>query len=619
MSHRFGETDRWLLAEGTHAELYRALGAQPSADGLGTTFGVWAPNAASVAVIGGFNGWDAGNGHMQHVGGGVWTATIAAAHPGEVYRYCITAQDGRTFEKSDPFALSAEEPPATASVIWHPGAYAWTDVEWVARRAQRQGLDQAISVYEVHLGSWRYEPDGYRGIAEQLPRYVADAGFSHVELLPIMEHPFYGSWGYQTSGYFAPTARYGSPDDLMYLIDCFHQQGVGVILDWVPSHFVGDSSFLADFDGTHLYDHADPRLGVHPDWGSLIFNYDRPEVAAFLLSSACYWLDVFHADGLRVDAVSSMLFRDYSRTDGEWIPNKYGGRENLGAIEFLRLLNEVAHERFPGTIMCAEESAAWPGVTKPVSEGGLGFDLKWDLGWMHDTLEYLAHDPIYRRYHHHDLTFRSIYAESEHFILPLSHDEVVHGKGSLLAKMPGDEWQKRANLRMLLAYQWATPGKKLLFMGGEFGAHREWDHESELDWGLLASADHSGFLSLVTDLNFWYRSEPALGADDAAGMEWIIADDSQNSAYVFVRHGGGGSPTLHVFNATPVPRYDYRFGVPLPGVWHEVLNTDAPVYGGSGVVNGLRESEPIPSHGKEHSIAVTLAPLSGAMWTLHGS
>ncbi len=507
--------------------------------------------------------------------------------------------------------FASEEPPRTASRIWDL-AYDWGDGDWMESRAVRNAHDAPISIYEVHLGSWRYEPGGYRALAHQLADHLDATGFTHVELLPVMEHPFYGSWGYQTLGYFAPTARYGTPQDLMYLIDLLHQRGHGVLLDWVPSHFPTDAHGLARFDGTHLYEHADPRLGFHPDWESAIFNYDRHEVRSFLLSSARFWLERYHADGLRVDAVASMLYRDYSRKAGEWIPNQYGGNENLGAIDFLQEMNRRVYLHHPDVLTVAEESTAWPGVSKPTDGGGLGFGFKWDMGWMNDTLDYFGEDPVHRRHHHGQLTFRMIYAFDENFVLPLSHDEVVHGKGSLLSRQPGDRWQQLAGLRLLYGYQYGLPGKKLLFMGDELAMEDEWNHEQELPWGLLAEAGHAGVAAWVGRLNELYRAEPALHRvdSDPAGFSWLIGDDADNSVLAFLRHAPGERSVLVVGNFTPVPRSAYRIGVPHAGTWVELANGDDPAFGGSGLLNGSVETDDVTAHGHETSLTITVPPLA---------
>ncbi len=610
------DDDRWSFNGGTHTSLYDVLGAH--FDGDATTFRVWAPSARRIEVVGDFNSWTDGWA-LNPDKSGVWSGSIPDIGLGDTYKYRIVPADGGLpHDKADPFAFRAEEPPATGSVVWELD-YKWNDSEWMESRAGKNAIDAPISIYEVHLGSWRYEPGGYRAMAHQLADYVKEMGFTHVELLPVMEHPFYGSWGYQTTSYFAPTARYGTPQDLMYLIDHLHQNDVGVILDWVPSHFPGDAHGLATFDGTHLYEHADPKMGYHPDWDSLIFNYDRYEVRSFLLSSALFWLDKYHADGIRVDAVASMLYRDYSRKEGEWIPNEFGGRENLGAISLLKLINRAAYARHPDIQMYAEESTAFPMVTRPTDIGGIGFGQKWDMGWMNDTLAYIARDPVHRSYHHSVLSFRMVYAFNENFTLPLSHDEVVHGKGSLLTKQPGDRWQQLAGLRLLYAYQWAQPGKKLLFMGGEFAVPDEWNHEKELNWALLQYDEHRGVSRWVSDLNEMMRNQPALHQQDNEpdGFQWVVGDDDANSVFAFIRHGREGSPVLFVANFTPVPRQDYRLGVPAAGDWIEVLNGDNGRYGGSGVLNeGNLATEAVPSHGFANSIRITVPPLTGAFFAL---
>jgi len=533
-----------------------------------------------------------------------------------LYKYHVVSRHGHVLEKADPLAFATEVPPRSASVVGDL-EYTWNDRAWMERRAERNALDAPMAIYEVHLGSWRRGENGrwltYRELAPLLADHVSHMGFTHVEFLPVMEHPFYGSWGYQTTSYFAPTARYGHPQDFMYLIDVLHQNGIGVILDWVPSHFATDGHGLGLFDGSHLYEHADPRQGYHPDWGSFIFNYGRHEVRSFLLSSALFWLDRYHADGLRVDAVASMLYLDYSRREGEWVPNPYGGRENLDATGFLRQLNEAVYRHFPGVQTIAEESTAWPMVSRPTSAGGLGFGLKWDMGWMHDTLQYMAREPIHRKYHHNQLTFRLLYAFHENFVLPLSHDEVVHGKGSLLGKMPGDDWQKFANLRLLYGYMYGMAGKKLLFMGSELAPWGEWDHEKSLDWHLLEYAPHRGVLQWVRDLNRVYRGERALHELDCdpAGFQWVEPNDADSSVLAFLRSGRSpGEWVLVVGNFTPVVRGGYRVGVPRPGFWRELLNSDAREYGGSGVGNlGGVEAQPIPAHGLPYSLPLTLPPL----------
>ena len=610
------DDDRWSFNGGTHTSIYDVLGAH--VDGDATIFRVWAPAAHRVEVVGDFNGWTDGWA-LSPDQSGIWSGRIPGGGIGDEYKYRIVPADGGPpHDKADPVAFLSEEPPRTASVVWNLD-YEWSDGNWMSERGSHNALDAPISIYELHLGSWRYEPGGYRAIAHQLADYAGELGFTHVELLPVMEHPFYGSWGYQCTGYFAPTARYGTPQDLMYLIDHLHQNDIGVILDWVPSHFPKDEHGLAWFDGTHLYEHADPQVGYHPDWDSLIFNYDRYEVRSFLLSSALFWLDKYHADGIRVDAVASMLYRDYSRNEGEWIPNEFGGRENLGAISLLKLVNRAAYARHPDIQMYAEESTAFPMVTHPTDHGGLGFGQKWDMGWMNDTLAYVAKDPVHRSFHHSELSFRMVYAFNENFTLPLSHDEVVHGKGSLLGRQPGDRWQQFAGLRLLYAYQWAQPGKKLLFMGGEFGVPEEWNHETELDWALLQSEEHAGISRWVTDLNALMKATPALHQQDnePAGFQWVIGDDAANSVFAFIRYGREGSPLLFVANFTPVPRQGYRLGVPQPGNWTEALNGDDLRYGGSGVLNlGLISTDEVPSHGFDNSIEITVPPLTGVFLTL---
>ena len=609
LGREFTSDDAWSFNGGTHIAAYEVLGAHRAGEAV--SFRVWAPGAQSVHVIGDFNDWRTDSDFaLDPDPSGVWRAAFAV-EPLQRYKYRIQPAEGSAFDKADPYGFAFEEPPRTASIVTDLD-YEWGDDDWMAGRGSRLDLDAAVSVYELHLGSWRYEPGGYRAIAKQLIDYIAETGFTHVELLPVTEHPFYGSWGYQTTGYFAPTARYGNPVDFMAMIDLLHQAGIGVILDWVPSHFPTDAHGLGTFDGTHLYEHADPRMGFHPDWNSCIFNYDRNEVRSFLLSSAHFWVKQYHIDAIRVDAVASMLYRDYSRAEGEWIPNEHGGNENLGAVSFLQELNRSLYQEHPGIQVIAEESTAWGGVTTPVDAGGLGFGYKWDMGWMHDTLEYLGREPIHRRYHHGELTFRTVYQYSENFLVPLSHDEVVHGKGSLLAKMPGDEWQKRANLRLLLGYQWTVPGKKLLFMGSEFGVAGEWNHESELDWASLADPGKARLKDFVADLNRLYRSHPALYRGDCRddGFAWIIGDDASNSVYAFLRSAPDAEPALVVANFTPVPHHNYRVGVPLAGSWSAVLDSDSVAYGGSGVTNNDRSTDPLPSHGHDQSVEVTLGPLA---------
>jgi 1,4-alpha-glucan branching enzyme len=586
----------------------------------GTYFAVWAPNARKVAVIGDFNGWDRASHPLRGKGdSGIWEGFIPGVGQGTKYKYWVQSNHaGYAVEKADPFAVHAEKPPQTASIVW-PRDYEWGDAEWMTSRANNDALSRPMSVYEVHIGSWRRVPEdnsrwlSYRELAPELADYVSRMGYTHVELMPVMEHPFFGSWGYQVTGFFAPSSRYGTPQDFAYLVDYLHQRGIGVILDWVPSHFPSDEHGLAYFDGTHLFEHADPRQGYHPDWGSYIFNYGRNEVRSFLMSSGLYWLEQFHADGLRVDAVASMLYLDYSRKAGEWVPNKYGGRENLDAVSFLRRFNEEAYRAAPGIQMIAEESTAWPGVSRPTYLGGLGFGLKWDMGWMHDTLKYMQHDPVHRKYHHGELTFRMIYAFTENFMLALSHDECVHGKGSLISRMPGDDWQKAANLRLLLAYMYAQPGKKLLFMGGEFGQWKEWDHDSSLSWEALDSPFHQGIQRLSADLNVLYRDEPSLHELDLdwQGFEWVDANDAEGSALSWIRNDRQGEPVVIACNFTPVPRHNYRVGVSRKGAWRELLNTDAEVYGGGGQGNmGSVATAPVPIHGRPYSLNLTLPPLA---------
>ena len=621
--------DLHLLGEGTHYRVYDKLGAHAATlDGVdGVIFAVWAPNAKRVSVVGDWNGWDGRIHPMRlHPGNGVWELFLPGVAEGARYKFEILSGSGAPLAlKSDPYAFGFEpDEPRTASVVERLDGYAWGDGAWLAERGRRQALDAPMSVYEVHLGSWRHVPEeghrslDYRHAAEQLADYVTELGFTHVELLPVMEHPFYASWGYQTLGYYAPTRRFGRPHDFMAFVDHLHARGIGVLLDWVPAHFPRDPHGLAYFDGTHLYEHADPREREHPDWGTRVFNYGRREVANFLIGNALFWLERYHADGLRVDAVASMIYRDYSRKAGEWVPNVFGGRENLEAIAFLKRLNEVVYGTHPGAVTVAEESTAWPMVSRPVHLGGLGFGLKWNMGWMHDVLEYLRHEPVHRKYHHNQLTFGMLYAWSENFVLPLSHDEVVHGKGSLLAKMPGDDWQRFANLRLLYAFMWAYPGKKLLFMGGEFGQSAEWNHDQSLDWHLLGMGPyHRGLQRLVADLNRLYRADPSLHQQDCepAGFAWMDCSDAQQSVVAFARFARDqGRLTLCVCNFTPVPRHGYRVGVPLPGLYREALNSDSGFYGGSDVGNGGGvHSNPLPWHGQPHSVLLSLPPL-GAVW-----
>jgi 1,4-alpha-glucan branching enzyme len=622
--------DLYLFNEGSHFRLHEKLGAHlMTVDGTeGTYFAVWAPDAKLVTVMGDFNGWDRASAPLRPKGeAGIWEGFVPGVRKGAVYKYHIASRYKRyTVEKADPFAVHSETPPKTASVVWDLD-YDWGDQDWMAGRGRQNALDSPIAIYEVHLGSWMRaaeeggRPLSYREIAPRLADHVKRMGFTHVEFLPVMEHPFYGSWGYQTTGYFAPTSRYGTPQEFMYLIDYLHQQGIGVILDWVPSHFPKDEHGLGYFDGTHLYEHSDPRKGLHPDWDSLIFNYGRKEVQSFLISSALFWLDKYHADGLRVDAVASLLYLDYSRKEGEWIPNEYGGRENLEAHAFLRRLNEEVYRSHPDVQTIAEESTAWPMVSRPTYVGGLGFGLKWDMGWMHDTLQYMSRDPVHRRHHHNELSFRMVYAFTENFALPLSHDEVVHGKGSLLGRMPGDDWQRFANLRLLLAYMYAQPGKKLLFMGDEFGQWHEWNHDESLQWDLAQYDRHAGLQRLVEDLNRLYRSEPALHEldCDGAGFEWIDCNDAEHSVLSFLRRSRSGQEIAAVCNFTPVPRQSYRIGVPRGGLWREILNSDSKDYWGSGQGNlgGVRAA-PAGYRGRRYSLSLTLPPLAAVFLKTEG-
>ncbi|MGA1073961.1 MAG: 1,4-alpha-glucan branching protein GlgB [Ilumatobacteraceae bacterium] len=622
MTAAIPDLDLHLFAEGTHRRLYEQLGAQPG-DG-GCRFAVWAPSARAVHLVSDVDDW-AGETELHPNGSsGVWSGWLDGAGVGTTYRFRITGPDGSRVDKSDPVGAAHHGAPSIDSYVADL-SYEWGDGDWMATRHERNALDAPMSIYEVHLGSWgRTVVEGkrfptYRDLAIPLAEHCAAHGFTHVEFLPLMEHPFYGSWGYQTTGYFAPTARYGTPQDLMAMVDILHQRGIGVIFDWVPSHFPTDEHGLARFDGTHLYEHADPRQGYHPDWNSAIFNYGRNEVRSFLTSSAMCWLDRFHADGLRVDAVASMLYLDYSRQAGEWIPNRYGGRENLEAIDFMRGLNEAVYGEYPDVVTHAEESTAWPGVSRPTYLGGLGFGGKWDMGWMHDTLQYLQRDPIHRSWHHGEITFRSVYMGSEHYVLPLSHDEVVHGKGSLLTKMPGDDWQQFANLRLLYAMQWFQPGKKLLFMGAELATRAEWNHDGTLDWSLHDVPMHAGVRSALTELNRLYRGEPALHRGDTGvdghgpGMEWVEAHDSGRSVFAWLRTDptGGSRPVLVVVNATPSPQWHYRLGVPTTGRWEELFNSDATEFGGSGMGNfGGVDAHPLDSHGRHQSVVIDLPPLS---------
>ena len=615
--------DLYLFNEGSHFRLYDKLGARvvTHAGTSGTYFAVWAPNGEQVSVIGDFNGWDKRSHRLSPKGqSGIWEGFFPGVAKGTLFKYHIVSRfHGYRVDKADPFSIFNETPPKTASIVWDLD-YHWGDHEWMASRRQHNALDKPMATYEMHVGSWRRvlaegnRSLSYRELATQLADYLQQMGYTHVEFLPVMDHPFFGSWGYQITGYFAPSGNYGTPQDFMHLIDSLHQRGIGVILDWVPSHFPTDEHGLAFFDGSHLYEHADARQGYHPEWKSYIFNYGRTEVQSFLISNAIFWLDRYHADGLRVDAVASMLYLDYARKEGEWIPNRYGGRENIEAINFLRRMNEEVYKYRSDVQTIAEESTAWPMVSRPNYVGGLGFGLKWDMGWMHDTLEYMSKDPLFRRYHHHKLTFRMIYAFHENFVLPLSHDEVVYGKSSLIGKMPGDEWQKFANLRALFGYMYAQPAKKLLFMGGEFGQWREWVHDSSLDWDLLDYPLHAGLQRWVEDLNRLYRSEPALHELDCdpAGFEWIDCNDADSSVLSLIRKAKSSSAIMLVLcNFTPVPRYSYRVGTPRGGQWQEILNSDAARYGGSNMGNlGGAETAPIGLHGRPYSLTLTLPPLS---------
>jgi 1,4-alpha-glucan branching enzyme len=609
--------DLYFFREGTHSRLYERLGCHVQR--RGARFAVWAPNAQAVSVVGDWNGWRADPDVLQPRAdaSGIWEGEAASAEPGHRYKFRISSRhNGYVVDKADPFALRSEPPPGTASVVWSL-EHDWRDAGWMAERHARNALDSPMAIYEVHLGSWRRRDGqfmGYRELAHELAAYVGRMGFTHVELMPITEHPFYGSWGYQTTGYFAPTARYGTPQDFMYFVDHLHREGIGVLLDWVPSHFPNDEHGLAFFDGTHLYEHADPRQGFHPEWQSGIFNYGRHEVRSFLISSGLFWLDRYHIDGLRVDAVASMLYLDYARQPGEWVPNRHGGRENLEAVEFLQVLNREVYRRFPDTLTIAEESTAWPNVSRPTDMGGLGFGMKWNMGWMHDTLKYMREEPVHRRHHHGTLTFSMVYAYNENFVLPLSHDEVVYGKGSLLGKMPGDTWQQFANLRALYGYMWAHPGKKLLFMGGEFGQRREWSHEGELEWWVTDHEGHAGVQRFMTQLNRVYRDQPALWQADFGpeGFEWVVVDDAEHSVFAFIRKPRqGGRPLLVVCNLTPVPRTNYRVGVSWPGLWREILNSDATEFGGSGWGNlGAVHTDPVRAHGRLQAVHLSLPPLS---------
>lgn len=615
--------DIHLFKSGKHYKLYEKMGSRMATHNgqEGAYFAVWAPNARAVSVIGNFNHWTRDQ-HVLHARwdqSGIWEGFFPDIKHGEAYKYAIDSNNGQQLDKSDPFATFCETPPKTASIIWQ-AKYEWKDQAWLEERKRQVGKPKPYSVYEVHFGSWRKKMDEggrsltYPEMAIELVNYVKDLGFTHVEFLPLMEHPFYGSWGYQLTGYYAPTSRYGSPEDFMYMVDCFHNAGIGVILDWVPSHFPGDAHGLFTFDGTYLYEHEDPRKGFHPDWKSYIFNYGRNEVRSFLISNALYWIDKFHIDGLRVDAVASMLYLDYSRKAGEWIPNQYGGNENIEAITFLKEMNEVVYGQFPDAITIAEESTSWPGVSRPTYLGGLGFGQKWMMGWMHDTLSYFKHDAVHRKYHQNEITFSIMYAFTENFMLPLSHDEVVHGKGSLLGRMPGDEWKRFANLRLLFSYMFTHPGSKLVFMGGEFGQSTEWNHEKSLDWHLLQYDPHRGVQKLMQDLNRLYRTEMALyqHAFDQKGFQWIDYGDRENSVIAYQRNGDAREDMLIVVcNFTPEVRYHYRIGVPYRGQWKEIFNSDDQQYSGSGVMNhGLLATSPVKYHGRDYSVSLTLPPLA---------
>ena len=616
-----GEMDTYLISEGRHENLWNVLGAHVKTytdelgETTGTAFAVWAPNARAVRVVGDFNYWDGSATAMRSLGAcGVWELFVPGVGVGARYKFEICHHDGSWKQKADPLARATEIPPATASVVTDE-FHQWQDQEWMEQRPQRDPHNSPMSIYEVHVGSWR-QGLGYRGLADELIPYLKETGFTHVEFMPVAEHPFGGSWGYQVSSYYAPTARFGTPDDFRYLVDQLHQAGIGVILDWVPAHFPKDDFALARFDGTPLYEDPDPLRGEHPDWGTYVFNFGRREVRNFLVANALYWLEEFHVDGLRVDAVASMLYLDYSRNDGQWRPNQYGGRENLEAISFLQEANATAYRKHPGIIMCAEESTAWPGVTSPTEQGGLGFGLKWNMGWMNDTLRYMAEDPVNRRWHHGELTFSLVYAFSEQFILPLSHDEVVHGKGSLIAKMPGDDWQKRANLRALYAYMWSHPGKQLLFMGQEFGQGVEWNADNSLDWWLLENPDHVGIKNLISDLNALYKATPALWTEDFTyhGFEWINANDGDHNVITYLRKGkdveGRKDLVACIVNFAGNPHEGYRVGLPFPGKWEEVLNTDSEDYAGSGVTNpGVLEAEELPWDGQSASVRLRVPPL----------
>jgi 1,4-alpha-glucan branching enzyme len=616
------EFDLYLLVEGTHYRAYEKLGAHlTEKDGRrGVHFAVWAPNAKQVSVIGEFNDWNPQANSMRPSSAGVWECFVPDIGQGATYKYHIESRySDYKVDKADPYGFAAEVRPQTGSRVWNLEEYSWHDDAWMAGRAKKNGLGSAISIYEVHLGSWRRAPEegnrwlSYRELAPLLATYVHEAGFTHVELLPIMEHPFDGSWGYQTTGYFAPTSRFGTPADFMYLVDYLHQHEIGVILDWVPAHFPRDEAGLGYFDGSHLYEHSDPRQGEQPDWHTFVFNYGRNEVQNFLTANALFWLDKYHVDGLRVDAVAAMLYLDYGRSEGQWVPNRYGGKENIDAVHFLRALNEHVYAAFPDVTMIAEESTSWPQVSRPTYLGGLGFGLKWNMGWMHDTLDYMSLDPVFRNFHQNEITFSLVYAFAENFVLPFSHDEVVYGKGSMLRKMPGDDWQKFANLRLLYGYMFGHPGKKLLFMGNEFGQWSEWNHDASLEWHLLQEPFHAGAKQWVRDLNTLYRGQALLHEMDSnpAGFEWVDCTDFQRSIISFLRRGRNpNEQLLFVCNFTPVVRQNYRVGVPLDCYWKEILNSDAVLYGGSGQGNlGGLAAAPLPIHGRPFSLNMTLPPL----------
>jgi 1,4-alpha-glucan branching enzyme len=616
------EFDLYLLAEGTHYRAYEKLGAHLTGkDGKrGVQFAVWAPNAKRVSIIGDFNNWNPNAAIMSSSTAGIWEGFVPDIGQGASYKYHIESRyRDYKVDKADPYGFASEIRPETASRVWNLDNYSWHDESWMKNRTNTNSLGSPLSFYEVHLGSWKRALDEnnrwltYRELAPLLADYVYDAGFTHIELLPVMEHPFDGSWGYETLGYFAPTSRFGTPDDFMYLVDYLHQRGIGVVLDWVPAHFPKDEAGLGYFDGSHLYEHEDPRQGEHPDWNTFVFNYGRNEVQNFLISNALFWMDKYHVDGLRVDAVASMLYLDYGRREGQWIPNRFGGKENLDAVHFLRTLNEHVYGAYPDTMMIAEESTSWPQVSRPIYLGGLGFGLKWNMGWMHDVLNYTSQDPVFRNYHHNEITFSLVYAFAENFVLPFSHDEVVYGKGSMIRKMPGDDWQKFANLRLLYGFMFGHPGKKLLFMGDEFGQWSEWNHDASLEWNLLEHPSHAGLKRWVRDLNTLYRGEPLLHTMDfnSAGFEWVDCKDFQRSIISFLRRGqNSNDQLLFVCNFTPVVRQNYRVGVPLEGHWKEILNSDAPLYGGSGQGNfGGLSTVPLPIHGRPFSLNMTLPPL----------